>query len=292
MKLLVCILLGVAIGFPASLPATGAPPDPATPAAPVPAEADIEQAEKTIRDVHKADYAKKKPAEQVDLARKMLKEADETTDNPAARFVLYREARDLAARGGDVPLALEAVDATARAFAVKPPDLAYTALDAAEKARVAPGRVVAEAALDATETAIRADDYPTADRLLKLAIGAGGRAASAPGLTATVAARAKEVEAIRKAFEATEADRKTLQANPADPGPNARVGRFLCLLKGDWAAGLPLLLKGDDEKLKVAAELEQGKPVKGEDMAALADRWWDLSGGLAAGERGEARVRA
>src|SRR5439155_13217814 len=104
---------------------------------PVPDEAAVEQAEKLVREVYKDDFAKKKAAEQIEFARKLLKAADETLDNPAAKFVLYREASHVAVRAGDVGVALEAAGALAQSFAVKPPEVQLGVLEAAEKARAA-----------------------------------------------------------------------------------------------------------------------------------------------------------
>ncbi len=68
--------------------------------APVPPAAAITAAEKTIRDVYKVDYAKKKAPEQVEFARKLLKAGDTTTNDPSAPYALFQEARNLATRAG------------------------------------------------------------------------------------------------------------------------------------------------------------------------------------------------
>lgn len=257
----------------------------------IPDEAAIEKAEALVKDVYKADFGRKKPADLVEFARKLLKTADETTDNPAARFVMYRAARDLAARGGNVGVALDAATALSQSFAVNPGEVTAATLEAVDKARVATARTIVDAATDAADAATEADDYALAERLLKLAGAAANRASSA-ALVSGVAREVKELDATRKAFEALEPDRKTLRTNPNDPAANGRVGRFLCFVKGDWDAGLPHLAKGDDEKLKAAAELDLPGPVIAADRAALADRWFDLSGGLEGDERTEARLRA
>jgi hypothetical protein len=68
---------------------------------PVPDQASQLKAEKTIKDLFRTEYAKKKSADQVELAGKLLKQAEETNDDSTGRFVLLREARDIAARAGD-----------------------------------------------------------------------------------------------------------------------------------------------------------------------------------------------
>jgi hypothetical protein len=258
---------------------------------PVPDETAIEKAEAVVKDVYKADFARKKPTDLVEFARKLLKAADETPDNPAARFVMYREARDLAVRGGDVGLALEAAATLGRTFEINTGELTAATLEAVDKGRVAPARVVADAAMDLADAATDADDYALAERLLKLAGAAASRASSA-ALVSGVAAQVRELDATRKAYAALEPDRKALAADPNDPAANGRVGRFFCFVKGDWDAGLRCLAKCDDEKLKAAAELDLPGPAAAADRAALADRWYDLSAGLKGAERAGARRRA
>src|SRR5437879_3417936 len=71
--------------------------------APVPDSGALIRAEKLIKDIFKDDYtaAKKRPDAALDLAAKMLKQAQETKDDPAAKYVLLRESRELAAGAGD-----------------------------------------------------------------------------------------------------------------------------------------------------------------------------------------------
>src|SRR5262249_43078345 len=240
-----CLLLGAALGLSALHAA-----DPL----PVPDEAAQAKAEKVVRDLYKEDYTKKKPAEQVEFARKLLKVADDTRDNPAARFVMYREARDLAARAGDLDLALDAGDTTAKVFAVNVIEFKTAALQVADRTPTVPARDVAETALEIVDDAVKGDDYAGAAKLLELAARAAGRARNE-----WAAGGVKEGAATRKASAAPEPDRKALRANPDAPAAAAKVGRFLCLVKGDWDAGLPLLAKGNDPKLKAAAEKDLAK---------------------------------
>ena len=70
------------------------------------------------------------------------------------------------------------------------------------------------------------------------------------------------------------------------------MGRFLCFIKGDWDAGLPLLAKGDDEKLKELGERELARPGTANDRLGLGDSWWDLAEKLDTIERIEAKARS
>ena len=52
----------------------------------------------------------------------------------------------------------------------------------------------------------------------------------------------------------------------------------LCLSRDDWKRGLPHLVKGSDEKLKTAAQMETALPPEdAEGQIRLADAWWDLA---------------
>lgn len=96
--------------------------------APVPDAAKLKDAEKTIRDLFKEDYAKTKPEDKAVLARKLSQQADETQDDPAAKYVAWREASMLAAQGGDVDTMLAVLDKMAAAFAVDVAPMKRTAL--------------------------------------------------------------------------------------------------------------------------------------------------------------------
>src|SRR5574341_830251 len=76
----------------------------------VPSEEAQRRAEKTLRARFPDEYAAKSAADQQKLARKLLEQAGETGDDLALRFVLYREACDLATRAGDLDTLLRSID--------------------------------------------------------------------------------------------------------------------------------------------------------------------------------------
>jgi hypothetical protein len=61
-----------------------------------------------------------------------------------------------------------------------------------------------------------------------------------------------------------------------DPQANLDVGRYFCLVRGEWEKGLPLLANGPQGKLKSLAEAELAGPDSPEQQVALADQWWEL----------------
>lgn len=281
------------VGFVFACAITAMAQPAATPASrpPVPSSDKITEAEKLVKDLFKADYAKKKAADHIELAKRLLTAADETKDDPATRYVMYREAREIAARGGDIFMALEAADRIAGAYAVNPAEAKLAALEVADKSfSSVPGAII-EPTFAAIDDAMRVDDYASAGRLVILATGAARRA-KLPALVTLLGNRAKEIEITRKRFEGLAAERKVLANNPDDPIAASRVGRFLCLSKGDWEAGLRLLTKGEDEKLKEVAEKELARPSTTKGKLEIGDLWYGLADGLDPVEKVEAKLRA
>jgi hypothetical protein len=245
---------------------------------PIPDAAAQAKAEKTIKDVFKAEYTKKKIADQLDLAGKLIKQAEDTGDDPAARFVLLREARELAAKAGDALLTGRAVEEIVRLYDVPPLKAKVEMLEILERSVSSPAasKPVFEQALDAVEVAVAVDDYEAANKLVKVAIATAARTKVAAN-NAAAAARAKDLERLKFEFDKTKPDREVLKNKPDDPSAAERVGRFLCLFKGDWSAGLPLLVKGKDEKLVALARKDLDNPETAAARIELGDAWFDLA---------------
>ncbi len=85
------------------------------------------------------------------------------------------------------------------------------------------------------------------------------------------------VDAIQKEFDAIKPDLAKLKDKPDDADASLHVGRFLCLFKGDWDGGLPLLAVGSDAKLAGLAKKDLNGPAAAADQLALADSWMDLA---------------
>ena len=87
---------------------------------PAPAPDDVAKAEKTVKEIYHDDYAKKKPADRAALATKLIQQAAETKDDPASKFALLKEARDLAVAGSDAATTMKAAEQLAAEFAAPP----------------------------------------------------------------------------------------------------------------------------------------------------------------------------
>ena len=284
-RLLACaLMLLLLVPVLAEEPAKKLPaPDPAAQAA----------AEKLIKNLFKDDYAKKKPADQLALSAKLLDQAKETKDDAAARFVLLREARDLAVQAGDVAQALRIVDDIAREFDASALALKTAVLEAAAALPATPtlSKTIAESALDVIDDAVAIDEFEAAGKLLKLAEAAAQKAKSVP-LVSTVQARAKELDGVRKEFDKAKAAIETLTKDPKDADANVTYGKFLCLRKADWEKGLPHFLEGNDAKLKELAVKELRNPTEPADQLDLAEGWIDYAAKQAGPDKSAVQMRA
>jgi len=98
---------------------------------PVPGAAKQKEAEKTIKDLYKDEFAKTTPKDKTALAAKLEKQADESANDPPARYVLLTQAAALAAQAGDLPRLSAIFEKLAASFDGNFNDLMKTQLSAA-----------------------------------------------------------------------------------------------------------------------------------------------------------------
>lgn len=259
-------------------PGPGPKPVPVVKKVPVPDEADQMEAERLIKRQNKDDYAKR-PAERGELAMRLLDKAKATNDDPAGRYVLLRESRDLAAAAGDAGTAVTAIDQIARLYVVDDADdMKLAALTTAARVATKPEAVksLAESALVVLDQLVAAEDYKKADQVATLAEAAARKVGQA-AFTSRVEARVKEARDAEKDQGAADAARAALRTKPDDPEANLTLGKYLCFRKSDWDAGLPRLVKGGDPALREAAEADLMRPAAADDQKKVGDRWWDLA---------------
>jgi len=203
----------------------------------------------------------------------------------AARYELLVLARETAAEAGDLEGACKAVDEMDRVYRIDAAKAKAEATALAGRAARSPEeRVMFVAqALPVIDEMIKADRYELARQVNELAM---SRAAGDPPSKKLVAAR---VQRTREAETGYAEYKKTLAAlaqRPDDAEANLKAGRFACLVKGDWAGGLPMLARGADVTLKGLAQRDLAAPETAEGQASVGDAWWDL------GQRSSGTVRA
>lgn len=255
-----------------------APAEPQIEKRPAPDAAAQRDVEKIVRDIFKADYAKTAPADRSQLVQKLMKQAGTSADDPAARYVLLREARDVAAANGDIDAAVGALDEMAKLFVVDVAVEKSALLLKLEPAAKSPesAKRLAERMLEATEQLVAADDF---DGALKLAGKAEALAKTAKDVALAARSRDRnlDLQALRRDADGVKAAQATLSSKPDDPAANLVVGRFTALVKGDWEKALPALAKGSDPALKNAAEKDLATPTEVLKQVEAGDNWWDLA---------------
>jgi hypothetical protein len=242
----------------------------------VPSQEDQDKVEASLKELFPREYASKKASLRLALALNFYRKGIETTDNPPERFVLFREARDLAIKALQPEVALGAIEALDQGFRVKALEMKTAALEKIGTAARTSGarRLVVEAAILVVDEAVAADNYQAAGRLSKLAQEMANKIKS-KSLTTLVEAHAEELSKLRKDFPAVQAAREKLKSAPDDPKANLKVGKYECLVQGNWQTGLARLAKGSDEKLKKMAEALANKPAKPEELVAAGNHVWD-----------------
>jgi len=267
---------------PAPTPAAK-PPDPPTPKPapppeaprkqPVPDAAAQKEAEKSIREIYKAEFAKKAPADVAILAQKLYQQGRQEQNDAKARFVLLSEARDLAAQAGDLETCLAATDELGRGFEVDGVALKSSALNkmAANVRRPEVAAPLADAFCRLAEEAVGAENYDAAataaTKAEALARGAqdGVLAARAQDLRKEIAFVKEEYQKVKGAIE------------KPGTGDQEAVGKFFCFVKGEWDRGLPILAAAAKPPLNQLAQKDVARPADAAGQVEVADGWWDLA---------------
>jgi hypothetical protein len=231
---------------------------------------------RTVKDVFAEGYGKKAPADRIALAKALRDEASKDGTDAAARFVLLREARDVAGEAGDFTGALEAIDALARNFAIDADEMRLASLRSWVRGLDSPEnrRGFVRACFVTGEKAAADGNFDVGVRAAAMAEPVA-RALRDRALSAVVLGQSAEyVKAQREGVRAKAAQQR-VDANKATKEDYLAAGEFLSFRKGDWARGLPLLAKGSDGALVALAAREGAAPASAEARRTLGDAWWD-----------------
>jgi len=243
---------------------------------PIPEEAARLKAEQRLQDLLKTDLAQAKLPEQKSvLAERLLKQADSTPNDPAAKYATLEESLRLAIDIGDAAVLQEAIDALAATYVVDAPETWADALETTTKKPHVPpiNRSLAEAALGQMDQSMAHDRYELAVRFQATALAAARRARDAP-LLKSVVERGKSLAAAKTLWEAAEKARPVLAKSPDDAAANLALGKYLCFVKGEWDQGFVHLSKGNDATLAGLATQSLTKPSDPTAQKALGDAWW------------------
>lgn len=260
---------------------------------PLPSGTDVEKAQSAVREVFKSEYAKTKAADRIALAAKLFSQAQETKNDPASKFVLLRESRDLAAKGSDPFGVVRAADMLSLHFTMDFGDALVPAAAAlvASTQNGPASKQIAEVLLAMTDEVRFAGDWEASQTILKAAAAAAAKAPSA-SLQARLRSKTKDVAAGRAEAVRFKEVTAILKNKPDDPSANAAAGRFLAFYQQEWAEGIPLLARGSDAKLRSAAERDLKAGDSDEARLAAADAWFDLAATADADVKPAMQIRA
>ena len=245
----------------------------------VPDEKAQAAAMKLVKEVYGDEYSKAKTeADKQALAKKLLRSADDTKDDPAGKFVLLRLARDIAVQAADGETAFQAVDAMAESFLADALEMKAAVLTKFAHVAKTPvqHKSLSQQALKLSREAFSHNNYSIAGQLGELAL-AEARQAGDKNLSTEAQSQIGEAANGAKAYEEVKAAKMTLEKTPDDPAANLVVGKYLCFFKGEWDQGLPMLALGKDDALKALATQELAGAASSVEQANLADGWWNLA---------------
>ena len=240
----------------------------------VPSVDDLKAAEKLIKDLFKADYAKTDAPSRLALIAKLLQQADENKNDAASFYDLLHEARDLAVLVGDCTKAAEVQNQLRDAFKQ---DFAAILLDLRKlepSAKTAdPASALATLFSLSAEDALGVENYDQAvqfnsraDELLPIIKDAA--------LKSRLKAEIQRVQALKRESIAALAAQKTLGTKPDDAEANLIAGKFALLL-GNFEKSLAMLAKSKDAVLSDLAKRELTSPQDATEQTLLADGWFD-----------------
>ena len=257
----------------------------------LPSAADLAEATATVRKVFAADLARKDAVTRAQLAQTMLQQA--TTESPALRLALLREALECAISAGNPELALASCAALAANF---PYDRQRLHLDTGERLYLTvttPAACVAlsQAALNDLPSLISAERYDLGDRMATLAESAAAKSRSVAQVT-TVQTQLLDYHLRATEYRAVVTARSTLLTKPADPSTHLTIGLYECFRLGQWSTGLAHLAQCEQPVLRPLADFEQTAPTTGVRQLELADAWWAAAGLLSPTYQTAAQARA
>ena len=242
---------------------------------PVPNSAKQAVVLRQIREQYKAEYAKKDASDRLALSKDFQQLAAASTEDPTRRYVLLREARELAVDAGDFDQAFAAIDDMSKSFTIDGNELKVSALTAAmDKASIPPPQLL-DNYLKASADALEKNELLMAAQASMLAskIAVASRDAVAKQRVKQMDLR---VHDARRELNLVVAAANKLKAKPDDPEANLLVGRYVCYVQGNWEHGLAYLAKGSNKRLAELAAKDVENPSDAPSMTSLADAWWEL----------------
>ncbi|HEX5447248.1 MAG TPA: SUMF1/EgtB/PvdO family nonheme iron enzyme [Pirellulales bacterium] len=217
-------------------------------------------------------------------AQGLLKASDQT-EAEAEQAAILLVAADVAAKGGEVRLAFQAIDELEGTFEIDALPLKAACLEsAARSARTNEIRTaVVHWSIDLMREATAARQFEAAQTAAKAGQSALAKVRDA-ALRKEFGSQRRLFELQRKTYETagkTVADAvAALAKQPDDPAANEVMGKHLAATEGDWPKVLVHFAKAGDAELRAAAEREAKAADKDGPRVELADLWWNIADGV------------
>jgi hypothetical protein len=245
----------------------------------VPPAASRQDAQKTAGEIYGGQIARAATAaERLAMARMILQSGKDEKNNLAARYTLLSLAKDTAIEAGDLSVSCEAIDAIADSFEIDSPAVKADAAQQASRSLRTDedrGRFV-EQSDDLVSSLISAERFDLAKQVAELELTIARLGDDSISIRRGVW-RAQQASDLQAAALDVRPAIQTLAKSPHDADANLKVGRYRCLVVGDWRGGLPMLNRGSDARLKNLATLELGVPSDAVTQLKIADGWWDVA---------------
>lgn len=233
-----------------------------------------------IKDIYKTEFAAAKPGANTELVSFLRTTAAKVEGDPVARYVLYSEAFKQACAGNDFEAAAETLDNLEAEFESEPFAPRFELLTSqGSSAKANDERLIAaRSALLLFDHALALGKFEEADKLARIADTQTKIIIDKDLRAKAVAALQTTSELVKDLKSVTDA-REKLAQTPDDAAANQAVGRYVCLIEGNWAAGLPHLAKCEDEALRRVATLDMAGPSGETTAGKIGDAWYDLAKG-------------
>ncbi len=212
------------------------------------------------------------------LAGELIAIGTTIQDDAAARFVLFRLARNLGVESGDAATVIDAINTTAESFDIDALPVKASALGSVAKSvQTEDDRTNFFAySWQTIDEAVKADRFRVALQTVEAATELARGVNDAKQLD-QLQRQDKLLKVQAEEFKQFEAAVSTLLEDPDSPTLNLTAGRYLCFEKGDWLHGLPMLAKTDELEIKRAAAADLATPQQTDEQKTVGDAWWKLA---------------
>lgn len=242
---------------------------------PPPSDEELRDATMTVKaDYQKAIRTAKTPEARAAVAEEFLVKGRGAAE-PAMQYALATQARDVASSLGAAELAFDAIDFLSQKFRIDAWDQRAKVMTEAMRMPQTPvGRQLqlARKASELASLAAKGDQFTASNKLLDLAEGVATKVKDNDTRLALQQQRAENELLVKVAQEADKA-RQTIARAPTDGAARMALGRYYCLVQGDWQRGAKEYKQCGDAKLAAIAAIELAA-VDAETRRTAGEAWW------------------